>query len=284
MQTHVLRCGDHRLNWAPGRPLVMGIVNVTSDSFSGDGLSNHPEAAFAQAVAMIKAGADLVDVGAESTRPGAIPITADQELDRLLPILERLQAEGMPVSVDTYKATVMAEAIRFGVGLVNDISALGDPLAAATLAPHGNVALCLMHMQGRPSHMQQSPVYSDVVTEVKGFLDAAVARAESVGVHRERLILDPGFGFGKTFTHNQTLFRALPDFVATGLPVLVGVSRKSMIGEITGRPVDARVSGSVAAALIAAQHGAAIVRVHDVAPTVDALKVAQALGPNEFLM
>jgi dihydropteroate synthase len=261
----------------------MGIINVTSDSFSGDGLGLKTDAAFDQAVAMIEAGADLVDVGAESTRPGAVPVSAGQELDHLLPLLERLLAAKVPVSVDTYKASVMAEAIRYGAGLVNDISALGDPAAAATIAPYSDVAVCLMHMQGRPSQMQQSPVYADVVTEVKAFLSTAVVRAEAAGVQRERIILDPGFGFGKTFIHNQALFRALPEFVATGFPVLVGVSRKSMIGEMTGRSVDARVSGSVAAALLAAQYGAAIVRVHDVAPTVDALNVGRALGSQKNL-
>lgn len=278
MAEYVIRCGKHRLNWAPGRPLVMGIVNVTPDSFSGDGLAKHADAAFAQAVAMMAAGADLVDVGAESTRPGAALVSADEELDRLLPLLERLQAADVPVSVDTYKAAVMAEAIRCGAGLINDISALGDPAAAETVGPHADVALCLMHMQGRPADMQKSPVYADVVTEVQVFLAGAVERAEAAGIDRARIVLDPGFGFGKTFIHNQTLFRALPCFVATGLPVLVGVSRKSMIGEITGRAVDARTAGSVAAAMLAAQSGAAIVRVHDVAQTVDALKICQALG------
>src|SRR5574343_1215043 len=158
MAEYVIRCGKHRLNWAPGRPLVMGIVNVTPDSFSGDGLAKHADAAFAQAVAMMAAGADLVDVGAESTRPGAALVSADEELDRLLPLLERLQAADVPVSVDTYKAAVMAEAIRCGAGLVNDISALGDPAAAETVGPHADVALCLMHMQGRPADMQKSPV------------------------------------------------------------------------------------------------------------------------------
>lgn len=278
MTEHVIRCGVHRLSWAHGRPLVMGIVNVTPDSFSGDGLAMQTDAAFAQAVAMMTAGADLVDVGAESTRPGAAVVSADEELDRLVPLLERLQSAGIPVSVDTYKAAVMAEAIRCGAGLINDISALGDPAAAATVAPHADVALCLMHMQGRPADMQKSPVYGDVVAEVQAFLTDVVDRAEVAGVDRTRIVLDPGFGFGKTFIHYQALFRALPCFVATGLPVLVGVSRKSMIGEITGRAVDARTVGSVAAAMLAAQSGAAIVRVHDVGQTVDALRVCQALG------
>ena len=280
MAEHVIRCGVHRLNWAFGRPLVMGIVNVTPDSFSGDGLGMQTEAAFAQAVAMMEAGADLVDVGAESTRPGAAVVSADEELGRLVPLLERLQAAGIPVSVDTYKATVMAEVIRLGAGFINDISALGDPVAAVTVAPHTDVALCLMHMQGTPQSMQASPDYQDVALEVSGFLAHVAVQAERAGIDRSRLILDPGFGFGKTFAHNQTLFRALPQLVSLGLPVLVGVSRKAMIGHITDKPVDQRVAGSVAAAVLAAQSGAAIVRVHDVAQTVDALKVSRALGPQ----
>lgn len=280
MSDFLIRCGEHALPWAPGRPLVMGIVNLTPDSFSGDGLVSQTDTAFSQALAMMAAGADLVDIGAESTRPGAAEVSADEELSRLVPLLERLQGAGIPVSVDTYKAMVMAESIRLGAGLMNDISALGDPAAAIAVAPHKRVSVCLMHMQGRPRDMQQAPAYEDVVTEVLEFLDAAVARASAAGISRERIILDPGFGFGKTFIHNQRLFRALPSFVATGLPILVGVSRKSMIGEITGRTVDSRMPGSVAAALLAAQSGAAILRVHDVAQTVDALKINWALGPR----
>ena len=280
MSDFLIRCGEHALPWAPGRPLVMGIVNLTPDSFSGDGLVSQTDTAFSQALAMMAAGADLVDIGAESTRPGAAEVSADEELSRLVPLLERLQGAGIPVSVDTYKAMVMAESIRLGAGLMNDISALGDPAAAIAVAPHEGVSVCLMHMQGRPRDMQQAPAYEDVVTEVLEFLDAAVARASAAGISRERIILDPGFGFGKTFIHNQTLFRALPVFVATGVPILVGVSRKSMIGEIVGRAVDGRMPGSVAAALLAAQAGAAILRVHDVPQTVDALKINRALGPQ----
>ena len=278
MTANVIRCGEHHLSWAHGRPLVMGIVNVTPDSFSGDGLGVQTEAAFAQAVAMMAAGADLVDVGAESTRPGAAVVSAEEELDRLLPLLEQLHTAGIPVSVDTYKAVVMGEAIRCGAGLINDISALGDPAAAKTVAPYTDVALCLMHMQGTPQTMQTAPDYQDVVYEVTEFLKLSVAMAEAAGIDCNRLILDPGFGFGKTFAHNQALFRTLPQLVSLGLPVLVGVSRKSMIGQITDKPVDQRCAGSVAAALMAAQAGAAIVRVHDVAQTVDALKVFRALG------
>ena len=278
MPEHLIRCGSHTLAWSAGRPLVMGIVNVTPDSFSGDGLHHQVDAAFDQAMRMMADGADLVDVGAESTRPGAAAVSLDEELARLLPLLARLSAAGVPVSVDTAKAAVMAEAIGLGAGLINDVTALRDPDAAAVLAPHDPVSVCLMHMQGEPRSMQTAPEYVDVVQEVTTFLEQAVACAVAAGIERGRLILDPGFGFGKTFAHNQQLFRALPDLAALGLPVLVGVSRKTMIGHILDKPVGDRGVGSVTAAVLAAQYGAAIVRVHDVSQTVDALKVVQALG------
>lgn len=278
MPEHSLRCGAHSLTWTTGRPLVMGIVNVTPDSFSGDGLHHRVDAAFDQAMRMMGAGAALLDIGAESTRPGAQPVGVQEELDRLLPLLEKLVAAGVPISVDTVKAPVMAESIWLGAGMINDVTALADPAAAAVLAPHDNVAVCLMHMQGEPRSMQTAPQYGDVVTEVADFLQKAEAAAVHAGIDRARLILDPGFGFGKTFAHNQQLFRALPDLVKLGLPVLVGVSRKTMIGHVLDKPVNERVVGSVTAALLAAQYGAAMVRVHDVSETVDALKVLRALG------
>lgn len=256
----------------------MGIVNVTPDSFSGDGLRGQTDAAFDQAMRMMAAGAHLVDVGAESTRPGAQAVGLQEERDRLLPLLEKLGAAGVPISVDTSKAQVMVESIRLGAGLINDISALGDPEAAAVLAPQSTVAVCLMHMQGQPGSMQVAPDYEDVLTEVRDYLRRAEAGAVAAGIDRRRLILDPGFGFGKTFAHNQQLFRALPELVALGLPVLVGVSRKTMIGHVLDKPVNERVVGSAAAAMLAARFGAALVRVHDVPETVDALKVLQALG------
>ena len=278
MSDHYIRCGCQTLTWSPGRPLVMGIVNVTPDSFSGDGLANRTDAAFDQAMRMMAAGANLLDLGAESTRPGAEAVGQEEELNRLLPLLERLVAAGVPVSVDTYKAVVMGESIRLGAGLINDISALSDPQAASVVAPHEGVSVCLMHMRGEPRSMQAAPEYNDVVVEVTRFLQAAEARAMGAGIDRSRLILDPGFGFGKTFVHNQALFRALPRLVALGLPVLVGVSRKTMIGHVLDKPVNERMVGSVAAAMLAAQAGGAILRVHDVPQTVDALKVLQALG------
>lgn len=278
MPEHLILCGAHSLSCSPGQPLVMGIVNVTPDSFSGDGHHLRSDAAFDQAMRMMAAGADLLDIGAESTRPGAEAVGVAEELDRLLPLLERLQSAGVPVSVDTAKARVMAESIALGAGLINDVTALRDPDAAGVLAPHKNVALCLMHMQGEPRSMQAAPNYVDVVAEVKNFLAQAQAAAIAGGIDRNRLILDPGFGFGKTFAHNQELFRALPDLVGLGLPVLVGVSRKTMIGHILDKPVHERVTGSVVAAVLAAQLGAAILRVHDVPETVEALKVLRALG------
>ena len=256
----------------------MGIVNVTPDSFSGDGLGMCTGAAFDQAMRMMSAGADLIDIGAESTRPGAQAVGLDEELNRVLPLLERLRAVDVPVSVDTTKAGVMAAAIPLGVGLINDVSALRDPAAAEVLAPHPGVSVCLMHMQGEPRSMQIHPQYDDVVVEVRDFLRRSEATALAAGIARERLILDPGFGFGKTFAHNQQLFRALPELVRLALPVLVGVSRKAMIGHILDKPVNERMVGSVAAAMLAAQYGAAIVRVHDVPETIDALKALQALG------
>lgn len=278
MVQHQIPCGSHTLTWSPGQPLVMGIVNVTPDSFSGDGLGLCTDAAFDQAMRMMSSGAHLVDIGAESTRPGAQAVSFDEELNRLLPLLEKLRAVDVPVSVDTTKAGIMDAAIRLGAGLINDVSALRDPEAAAVLAPHTRVSVCLMHMRGEPRSMQIDPQYDDVLVEVRGVLQRAEATALSAGITRERLILDPGFGFGKTFAHNQQLFRALPKLVALALPVLVGVSRKAMIGHIVDKPVSERSVGSVAAAMLAAQYGAAIVRVHDVSETVDALKVLQTLG------
>jgi dihydropteroate synthase len=258
----------------------MGILNVTPDSFSGDGLVRQTDAAFNQAVAMMAAGADLIDVGAESTRPGADFVSADEELDRLMPLLAKLKEEGIPVSVDTYKAKVMKEALGLGAGLINDISSLADSESASVLAAYGNTSLCLMHMQGEPRTMQQNPFYEDIEADVLGFLKMAVRKAESSGIESQRLILDPGFGFGKTIEHNQILFRSLPQLVKLGFPVLVGVSRKTMVGQLTGKPVEERLAGSIVAACLAAQYGAAIIRVHDVAQTVDGLKVIRALGPK----
>jgi dihydropteroate synthase len=254
----------------------MGIVNLTDDSFSGDGLHGQVAQAVAQSLRMIKEGADVLDLGAESSRPGAEPISSRQEMDRLLPVLEELRDCGVPLSVDTVKPEVMRAAIAAGADMINDIAALTIPGALDAVAG-SPVAVCLMHMQGEPRTMQADPSYADVVTDVAAFLSARVAACEQAGIARDRIVIDPGFGFGKTLGHNLALLRQLNRFVDTGLPVLVGMSRKSMFGLITGRSAGERVHASVAAALLAVQRGAAIVRVHDVAPTRDALAVLQAI-------
>ena len=257
------------------RPLLMGIVNLTDDSFSGDGLHGDVERAVAHARELLAQGADILDLGAESSRPGAQPVPATRELACLLPVLDRLRDCGAPVSIDTVKPEVMREVLAAGADMINDVNALRAPGAWEVVAA-SDCGLCLMHMQGEPRTMQADPRYMDVVAEVAGFLGDALDIAGRHGVADERLLVDPGFGFGKTLAHNVALFRALPE-LARLAPVLVGVSRKSMLGLITGRPVGERVAASVAAALMAAQAGAAVLRVHDVAETVDALKVWQAL-------
>jgi dihydropteroate synthase len=264
----MLRCGKFELTL--DRPLVMGIVNLTPDSFSGDGLASDTARAIAHARHQIEAGADLLDLGAESSRPGAVPTSLSDELDRLLPVLDALSDCGVPISVDTYKPDVMRAAIAHGAAMINDIYALRMPGALDAVAG-SDCAVCLMHMQGEPLTMQQSPCYVNVIDEVRDFLSERVATALAGGIARDRLVLDPGFGFGKTLDHNLQLLRHLDAIPVDGLPLLAGLSRKSMLGAITGRPVGQRLSASVAAALLAAQHGASILRVHDVAETFDAL-------------
>lgn len=268
-----LHCGKFQLSL--DRPLIMGIVNLTPDSFSGDGLGSSAERAIAHARAQIAAGADLLDLGAESSRPGAIPTSLDDELCRLLPVLEALSDCGLPISVDTYKPEVMQAALAAGASMINDIYALRMPGAMEVVAG-GDCAVCLMHMQGEPLTMQQQPEYENVVAEVGAFLRERAAVAEAAGVARERLVLDPGFGFGKTLAHNLSLLKHLPAFAEGGLPVLAGLSRKSMLGAITDRPVDERLPASLAAAVLALEGGARILRVHDVAATRDALAVWSA--------
>ncbi|MCK6405072.1 MAG: dihydropteroate synthase [Rhodocyclaceae bacterium] len=269
-----LHCGKTHLD--PDRPLVMGIVNLTPDSFSGDGLVACAEQAIAHARAQLAAGADILDLGAESSRPGAMPTSLDDELHRLLPVLEALVDCGVPISVDTYKPTVMRAALAAGAAMINDIYAFRMPGAIEVVAD-ANCALCLMHMQGEPLTMQQAPVYADVVSEVRDFLRSRVVALEAAGVARERIVLDPGFGFGKTLDHNLVLLRELPATAFDGLPVLAGLSRKSMLGAITGRPVGERLSASLAAALMALEGGARILRVHDVAATKDAVAIWSAV-------
>jgi dihydropteroate synthase len=258
-------------------PLVMGILNVTPDSFSDGGLHFSHDAAVAHGLRMVEEGAGIVDVGGESTRPAATPVSADEEIRRVVPVIERLAVRiSTPISVDTSRPEVIRAAVGAGATMVNDVRALRLPGAveAAVLA---GVAICLMHMQGEPSTMQERPVYGDVMAEVRGFLAARVAACEAAGIPRERICVDPGIGFGKTAEHNLAVLARLADFAALGLPVLVGVSRKSLVGIITGRPPAERLAGSIAFAAVAAAHGAAIVRAHDVAATLDAVRVGSAL-------
>jgi len=231
---------------------------------------------------LIAEGADILDIGGESSRPGAVAVSEAEESDRVVPLLEALRGCGVPLSVDTVKPGVMRAAIAAGADLINDIAALQAPGALAAVAD-SQAAVCLMHMQGTPGTMQADPQYRDVVQEVMAFLAERVAAAEAAGIGRERIVLDPGFGFGKTLQHNQTLFRALPGFAHFNLPLLVGVSRKSMLGQITGREVGERMPASIAAAMLAAQAGAHIIRVHDVAATRDALAVLSALDTTDMV-
>lgn len=254
----------------------MGIVNLTPDSFSGDGLAADTARAIAHARHQWEAGADILDIGAESTRPGAIATPEEEELARLLPVLKEITSWGLPVSVDTYKPAVMRAALAAGAAMINDIAGMADPQALAAVAA-SDCAVCVMHMQGEPASMQQDPVYADIVGDVRAFLEAAVARCRAAGIGDERIVVDPGFGFGKTLEHNLALLSTLPAIAIDGLPVLAGLSRKSMLGAITGRRVEDRMPASIAAALLAARNGARILRVHDVAATCDALAVMAAV-------
>jgi dihydropteroate synthase len=273
-----LRCGKYLLPL--DRPLVMGIVNLTPDSFSGDGTGSDSSKAIAHARRQIEAGADLLDIGAESSRPGAVPTPEEEELRRLLPVLEEVCTWGVPVSVDTYKPAVMRRALAAGATMINDITGLRRPGALDVVAA-ADCGVCLMHMQGEPLTMQQAPTYDDAVMEVVAFLRERVLACRAAGIADDRLVLDPGFGFGKSLGHNLALFRGLAALGIDGLPVLAGLSRKSMLGALTGREVGARVAASVAATLLAVQKGAKILRVHDVAETCDALAVLAALNEGE---
>lgn len=271
-----LDLGKERMDFV--RTRVLGVLNRTPDSFSDGGRFVDLDTAMAHARDMLQEGADILDVGGESTRPGSAPVTPNEELARVCPLIERLAGEfGARVSVDTSKPEVMRAAAKVGAVMINDVYALRQPGALEAAAESG-VAVCLMHMQGEPRTMQQSPHYSDVTREVTEFLLERAEACLTAGISRERIVLDPGFGFGKTLAHNLTLLRDLPTLAHHGYPVLVGLSRKSMIGALLGgRPVESRLHGSVAAAIVAAMHGASILRVHDVGPTVDALSVAQAI-------
>lgn len=259
---------------AGARPLVMGIVNVTPDSFSDGGRFIESRSAIAHAHELVEEGADILDIGGESTRPGAQPVSLQEELDRVMPVLNGALTLGVPVSVDTMKPAVMQAAIAAGAAMINDVYGFRAPGAWKAVAD-SNCALCVMHMLGKPRTMQEAPRYDDVAIEVEAFLAGRLDAAEAAGIDRARLFIDPGFGFGKTLDHNLALMRTLVRLTKLA-PVLVGVSRKRMIGALTGRDIQDRLAGSLAAAIRAVENGAAIVRVHDVKQTVDALKVWEA--------
>lgn len=266
-----LLCGRFQLTL--DRPLIMGVLNVTPDSFSDGGSYFSPAQAIAQAERLITEGADILDIGGESTRPGAAAVSVQEEMDRVLPVISALQSLSIPLSLDSRRTEVMLAALEIGVDLINDVNALEAEGALEAVASHP-VAVCLMHKQGEPATMQQRPTYSDVITEVVSYLQQRAQVAMNAGIAAERIILDPGFGFGKSLEHNLALLRNLHQLKPW--PVLAGLSRKTMLGQITGQPVESRVFASVAAALLAVQQGAQIVRVHDVAATRDVLKVYSA--------
>ena len=273
-----LHCGGFRLPLS--RPLIMGVVNVTPDSFSDGGQYADTVAAVAHARRLIDEGADLLDIGGESTRPGAAPVDSDEELARVRPVIESLRDAAIPLSIDTRKPVVMRAAIAAGASMVNDIEALQAPGALHGVAGSG-AAVCLMHKRGEPRTMQDAPRYADVVAEVKTFLRERVAAARAAGIESARIAIDPGFGFGKGVEHNLQLLRNLGSLLDLDAPLLVGLSRKSTLGALTGRPAGERVHASIAAALLAVQNGARIVRVHDVAATRDALAVWTAVNGEE---
>lgn len=267
----ILRCGRFELSLE--RPLVMGVVNVTPDSFSDGGKSLDAQAAVAHARKLSGEGADIVDVGGESTRPGALAVSEEEELKRVLPVVEALP--DLPVSVDTRRPSVMKAVLAAGASMINDIGALRAPGAIEAVAKSG-CGICLMHMQGEPQTMQREPRYGDVVNEVKDFLAQRITACETAGIARSRIVADPGFGFGKTVAHNLALLKRLPEFAGLDVPILAGWSRKSSLGRITGRETDERLAGSLAAALLALLGGARILRVHDVNQTRDAVLMFEA--------
>lgn len=271
----VLRCAQHTLDLS--RPHIMGILNVTPDSFSDGGRYNTLDAAVRRATEMQAAGASLIDIGGESTRPGAAKVSVQQELDRVAPLVELIAREcDVIISVDTSTPEVIRESARLGAGLINDVRALQREGALAAAAAT-DLPVCLMHMRGEPQTMQDEPHYADVAAEVAAFLQERIAACVQVGITPERIVLDPGFGFAKNTQHNYELFQRLPELLSLQCPLLVGVSRKSMIGNILNQPVDQRLYGSLALAVMALERGAKILRVHDVAQTMDVLKIFNAV-------
>lgn len=274
----IFDCGQFQLDLTT--PQVMGIVNVTPDSFSDGGQFASSHLAIDHALKLIKEGASILDIGGESTRPNATPVSLQEELDRVLPVIEGLVKQiAIPISIDTYKPQIMQAAIAAGASIVNDVRALQEE-GALDIVAKSNVGVCLMHMQGTPQTMQIDPHYQDVVADVKAFLQARLEASIHAGCRASQIVLDPGFGFGKTRAHNIALIQQLDSFKALGQPLLVGLSRKSVLGQMTGNDVDARLYASVAASVIAAQKGANILRVHDVKATVEALKVVSAIQQN----
>ena len=278
MQTQYLfNCGKYQLNL--NRPHVMGIVNVTHDSFSDGGKYSSTDLAVEHGLALIAEGADILDIGGESTRPGAPPVSLDEELRRVMPVIEALAAVStVPLSIDTYKPEVMRSAIAAGIDIVNDVRALQED-GAVEIVANSDVGVCLMHMQGMPQTMQLAPSYQDVVSEVVHFLSDRMHVVTSAGIAIDRIVLDPGFGFGKTTAHNIALIQHLTEIDAIGRPLLVGLSRKSVLGKIAGGDEQQRLHAGLAASVISAMKGAKIVRVHDVKATVDALKIVTAVMP-----
>jgi dihydropteroate synthase len=278
MMTMQFACGN--FNFDLSRPLVMGIVNVTPDSFSDGGKYATTQLAIEHALSLIEQGADILDIGGESTRPNATPVGLNEELDRVLPVISGiLNGFKMPISIDTYKPAVMQAAITAGASMVNDVRALQEN-GAVDIVAKSNVGVCLMHMQGTPQTMQIVPTYADVTLEVSQFLAQRLQLCVDAGIAKNRILFDPGFGFGKTREHNITLVQNLEKLTTLGQPLLVGLSRKSVLGQMTGNDVDVRLHASVAAAVISAMKGANIVRVHDVKATVEALKVVSAVLNN----
>ena len=271
----VWQCG--RYEFSLERPILMGIVNITPDSFSDGGRHDHTDAAIAHARKLVAEGANILDIGGESTRPGAAPVALEAELARVMPVLEAVRDSGVAVSIDTCKAEVMRAVLAAGADIINDVTGMRSAQARAVVAAHPKCGICVMHMQGEPRTMQQDPQYEDVVREVHEALLRQAHSLEQLGVGRARISLDPGFGFGKTVAQNYQLIAELETIVSSGYPVVFGASRKSMLGAVTGRAVDQRLAGSIAAALAGVAHGAEVLRVHDVGETRDALIIWQSV-------